>query len=136
MMIGLEPINHSLFADDSLLLGVTSIRIAKEFKGTLQSFCTISGVLINKRKSVVYNWNAEEQTTLRIARILDFSGYASWDKIQYLGLPLTLGANRASLWTEVISKIKIKIAAWGGQWLNYAGKLIFIMSVLSSLPIY
>lgn len=84
----------------------------------------------------MYSWNIEEQTTLQIARILDFQGYASWDKIQYLGLPLTLGENRASLWNEAINNIKTKIATWGGQWLNYAGKLTLLKFVLSSVPIY
>lgn len=74
----------------------------------------ISEALINKMKSVVYSWNTEEKTTLRIARVLDFPSYASGDKIQYSGLPLALGANRASLWTEATSKIKTKIVAWGG----------------------
>jgi hypothetical protein len=65
-----------------------------------------------------------------------FQGFVSWDKIKYLGLPLTLGANKSSLWMEVISKFKSKIVAWGGQWLNNAGKLILIKAVLSSLPLY
>eukprot|EP00253_Pinus_taeda_P003653 PITA_03653 len=38
--------------------------------------------------------------------------------------------------TEAINNIKTKIASWGGKWLNYAGKLILIKFVLSSLPIY
>jgi hypothetical protein len=66
---------------------------------------------------------------------LGFSGYASWEKIKYIGLPLTLGSNKASLWEEIISKFKAKISAWGGQWLTNAGKLTLIKSVMSSLPI-
>jgi hypothetical protein len=132
----LEPINHALFVDDSLLLGGASIRIAQTFSNILQSFCRISGALINKKKSAVYGWNVDQQTIQRIAQFLGFTGYASWEKIKYLRLPLTLGSNKSSLWTEIISKIKTKIAAWGGQWLTTAGKLILIKSVLSSLPIY
>jgi hypothetical protein len=133
---GTEAVNHALFVDDSLLLGGASLRIARAFNEIIQNFCCISGALVNKRKSVVYGWNTEEKTILRIARLLGFPGFVSWDKIKYLGLPLTLGANRSSLWMEVISKIKSKIVAWGGQWLNNVGKLILIKAVLSSLPIY
>ena len=57
-------------------------------------------------------------------------------KIKYLELPLTLGSNKASLWDEVLSKMKSKIRSWGGQWLTKAGKLMLMKSVLSSLPIY
>ena len=73
----IEPINHPLFVDDSLLPGGASLRIARVFQKILQSFCTISGVLVNKIKSVVYGWNTNEQTILRIARFLCFSGFAS-----------------------------------------------------------
>jgi hypothetical protein len=133
---GTEPINHALFVDDSLLLGGASLRIARAFNEIIQNFCCISGALVNKRKSVVYGWNTNEQTISRIAHILGFKGFVSWDKIKYLGLPLTLGANKSSLWMEVISKFKSKIVAWGGQWLNNAGKLILIKAVLTSLPLY
>jgi len=51
---GVEPINHTLFANDSLLLGGASIKITKAFKEILQHFCLIMRALINKRKSVIY----------------------------------------------------------------------------------
>jgi len=67
---------------------------------------------------------------------LGFPWYEKWEKIKYLGLPLTLGPSPPSLWTKVISKIKSKIAYWGGQWLTKAGKLVLIKVVLSTLPIF
>eukprot|EP00253_Pinus_taeda_P034254 PITA_34254 len=81
-------------------------------------------------------WNVDQQAIQRIALSLSFLGFTSWDKIKSLGLPITLGPNKLSLWKEVISKIKSKITTWGGQWLTNAGKLILIKSILSSLPIY
>lgn len=134
--IGVDPINHALFTNDSLLLGGASIKIAKAFKEILQHFCLITGALINKRKSVVYGCNADRPTILRIACTLGFLGYDKWEKIKYLGLPLTLGPSPPSLWTEVISKIKAKIAYWRGQWLTKAGKMVLIKAVLSALPIF
>jgi len=47
-----------------------------------------------------------------------------------------LGPSPPSLWIEVISKIKAKIAYWGGQWLTKAGKLVLIKAVLSALHIF
>ena len=67
---------------------------------------------------------------------MGFEGYAYWDKVKYLGLPLTLGKNNPSLWMEIISKIKAKIISWGGHWLTKAGNVTLIKLVLSSLPIY
>ena len=80
--------------------------MARAFKEILQNFCLISGALINNRKSAVYGWNNDQSTVLNIPHILEIFGYDTWDKIKYMGLPLTLGQNKPSLWLEVISKIK------------------------------
>eukprot|EP00253_Pinus_taeda_P018086 PITA_18086 len=133
---GAPPVNHALFADDSLLLGGASLRMAKAFKSILQKYCSVTGALISERKSAVYGWNSDQQTIDRIASELGFKGYAEWDKIKYLGLPLTMGSNRNNLWEEVISKFNKKIAAWGGVWLSSGGKLTLIRSVLSALPTF
>eukprot|EP00253_Pinus_taeda_P028787 PITA_28787 len=133
---GAPLVNHALFADDSLLLGGASFRMAKAFKSILQKYCSVTGALISERKSAVYGWNSDQQTIDRIASELGFKGYAEWDKIKYLGLPLTMGSNRNNLWEEVISKFNKKIAAWGGVWLSSGGKLTLIRSVLSALPTF
>ena len=107
--VGVEAINHALFADDTLFLGGASLKMARAFSKIMQHFCIISGALINNRKSVVYGWNVDQSKVDKISQILGFEGYAYWDKVKYLGLPLTLGKNNPSLWMEIISNIKAKI---------------------------
>ena len=51
---GGDPINHTLFSDDSLLLGGASMNIARAFNETLQNFCQSFGDFIDKAKNVVY----------------------------------------------------------------------------------
>ena len=108
---GFDLINHALFANDSLLLGGASLKITRAFNEIIQKFCLITNCL-------------------------GFPGFDKWEKIKYLGFPLTLGSSPPSLWLEVLAKIKARIASWGGQWLTKAGKLILIKAVLSSLPIF
>ena len=110
--------------------------IARAFYETLLNYCHSSGALINKAKSVVYGWNVEPMTILRIAGFLGFPGFDKYEKIKYLGLPLTLGLFPPSLWLEVLAKLKEKIAFWGGQWLTKVGKLILTKVVLSAYPIF
>ena len=74
IMKELDPINHALFSDDSLMLGGASYRIASAFKVTLQDYFIVSGSFINKRKSVVYSWNVEETEVQKVTRILGFNG--------------------------------------------------------------
>ena len=108
-MKGIEPTNHALFVDDLLLFKGASMNIAKVFSVILQDFCNIYGALINKRKIIVFGWNVDHHTILQIAHFLGFSDFATWEKIKYLGLPLTLGHNKSSLWDEVLRKTKSKI---------------------------
>jgi ribonuclease HI/exonuclease III len=131
-----EPLNHALFADDSLLLGGASIRIAKAFDTVLRNYCKVSGALVNESKSEVFSWNISQHELTGITTLLGFKGHTNWDRFKYLGLPIISGVNKRSLWSDVISKIKSKISAWGGYWLTKGGKVILIKSLLSALPIY
>ena len=101
-----ESINHALFADDTLLLGGASLRLPRVFKDIMQHFCTVSGALINNRKSAVYGWNATPETIANISHLLGFEGFSNWNKVKYLGLPLTLGQNNPSRWLEIVCKLK------------------------------
>ena len=76
------------------------------FNVILQKFCLISGALINKNKSIVYGWNVEHSAILQIADSMGFPGFDKWEKIKYLGLPLTLGSSPPSLWLDVLAKLK------------------------------
>ena len=63
----------------------------------MQHFCIVSGAFIKNLKSAVYGWNVDHSIVANISHILGFEGYATWDKVKYLGLPLTLGQNNPSL---------------------------------------
>lgn len=39
-------------------------------------------------------------------------------------------------WNPILKKMKSRIQAWGASWLNIAGKVVLMKSVLISLPIY
>eukprot|EP00253_Pinus_taeda_P033856 PITA_33856 len=133
---GVNPLNHAIFADDSLLLRGASTKLGKAFDTVLKSYCRVLGALVNESKSAIYSWNTDQQELISISNLLGFRGHAHWDQIKYLGLPITNGSNRRSLWTDIICKIKAKIAAWGGLWLTKGGKVILIKSLLSALPFY
>eukprot|EP00253_Pinus_taeda_P007380 PITA_07380 len=131
-----SSLNHALFADDSILLGGASIRIAKAFGMVIKNYCKVSGALVNENKSEVYSWNTDHQDLTNIANTLGFKGHSHWERIRYLGLPIISGVNKRSLWTDIICKFKSKISKWGGHWLTKGGKVILIKSQLSSLIIY
>ena len=92
------------FANDSLLLGGDSMKIARAFNVILQNFYQSSGALINKNKSAVYRWNVDQLALLQISEFFGFLGFDKWERIKYLGLPLTLGPSPPSLWFDVLAK--------------------------------
>eukprot|EP00253_Pinus_taeda_P024410 PITA_24410 len=120
---GVKNINHSQFADDTLLIGGASTTIARRFKNLLDQFMEYSGGEINLHKICIYGWNISNQTAHSIANIFGVAHKASWDHFTYLGMSVSLGSLKAATWNEIIDKVKRKIQQWGTQWLNPAGRL-------------
>jgi len=50
----------------------------------------------------------------------------------YLGLPI--GGN--AFWEPIIDRIKARLSGWKSKHLSLGGRLVLLMFVLSSLPIY
>lgn len=133
---GTKNINHSQFADDTLLMGGASNTIARRFKKIMDQFMDYSGGRINQVKSCIYGWNATSHTIQSIAKILEVSYKLEWSHFTYLGMPVSMGPLRTETWNEILDKIKRKIQQWGTMWLNPAGRLVLLKSGLISLPIY
>ena len=71
--------NHTLFADDSLLLWGASSRIATAFRTILHKFCSITGALVSEKKSVVYGLNTDQHSIGKITEDLGYTGHAEWE---------------------------------------------------------
>jgi hypothetical protein len=133
---GVKDINHAQFVDDTLLLGGASTIIARKFKRQLDLYKETSGSQINYRKSQIYGWNCTPREMVEIARVMEMEGETQWDSFKYLGVPIFKSKPKSSHWFPLLDKIKARIQAWGVAWLNLAGKLVLIKSVLTSILIY
>lgn len=133
---GTKGINHSLFADDTLLIGGASSLMARRFKIILDLFLQASGGKLNNNKCKIYTWNVPRHITQRISRILEIPAQLSWTHFMYLGLPLARESIKSEVWANLVEKMRGKLQGWGMQWLNLAGRTVLIKSVLSALPIY
>jgi len=71
---GAEGQNHVLFADDTILLGGATTRIARSINATLNKYCRVSGALINENKTEVYSSNIEQRELSDITTLLGFKG--------------------------------------------------------------
>jgi len=133
---GTKEINHSLFVDDTLLIGGASSLMAKRFKKVLDAFLAASGGMLNNKKCKIYTWNVPDQIRQRISLILDIPVQRNWSYFSYLGLPLAKETGKAEIWAKHIEKMRGLLQSWGVSWLNLAGRSTLIKAVLSALPIY
>eukprot|EP00253_Pinus_taeda_P022475 PITA_22475 len=131
-----KDINHAQFADDTLLLGGASLSSARHFKRELDIYRSISGSKINYRKCSIYGWNCSTKELADIARLLEMDGNRNWESFKYLGIPIFKSKPKVAHWLPLLDKIKNRIQAWGASWLNNAGKVTLMKSVLLSMPLY
>lgn len=131
-----KDINHAQFADDTLLLGGASLISTRHFKRELDIYRSISGSKINYRKCSIYGWNCSTKELSDIARLLEMDGNRNWESFKYLGIPIFKSKPKVAHWLPLLDKIKNRIQAWGASWLNNAGKVTLMKSVLISMPLY
>lgn len=136
MASNVKDINHAQFADDTLLLGGASINSARSFKKELDIYKEVSGSKINYRKNTIYGWNCSVKELADIARLLEMKGIQTWEFLKYLGIPIFKSTPKVAHWMPLIDKLKLRIQAWGATWLNNAGKVVLMKSILTSMPLY
>lgn len=110
---GIKEINHSLFADDTLLIGGASSLMARRFKRTLDTFLAVSGGLLNNNKCKIYTWNFPLQIMQRISLIMDILVQRNWSHFTYLGLPLAKEIVKSEIWNKQIEKMRGLLQSWG-----------------------
>lgn len=133
---GIKEINHSLFADDTLLIGGASSLMEKRFKKILDAFLAASGGKLNNKKCKIYTWNASFQIMQRISLILDIPVQRNRSHFSYLGLALAKETIKSEIWVKHIEKMRGLLQSWGLSWINLAGRTTLIKAILSTLPIY
>jgi hypothetical protein len=131
-----KEINHAQFADDTFLLGGASSLVAKKFKDELDAYTSVSGSEISLGKSKIYSWNITPLEMRSISRILGMEGHTNWDSFTYLGVPISKTNPKATHWNQLLEKLRNRISSWGANWLNLAGRIVLLKSVLASVPIY
>jgi len=106
---GVKEINHSQFADDTLLLGSTTICTANRFQKILNSFLTASGGKLNISKCTIYGWHVPGHIKEKISRILGFPIITTWNYFKYMGMSIFLSFYGSLAWLEIVGKISTRI---------------------------
>jgi len=98
----------SFFADDSLLFCKANTTACIHLKEIINSFCTLSGQLINFHKSsLVFSRNGTRTHKQTLAAIFNIPQRESIGK--YLGCPTFQGKPKATTFTDIIAKATAKM---------------------------
>jgi len=127
-------VSHLQFADDTLLLGVTSWANVRTLRVVMLLFEAMFGPKVNFNKSMLVGVNISESWMVEVAFILN----CRVGKVPYLYLGLSIGCDprRLAFWDLVLHTIKSRLSAWKSCFLSFGGRLTLLKSVMTSLPVY
>lgn len=131
------PKIHSLlFADDLIICGQANSIEANRINSILNNFCNASGQTPNLAKShILFSKNVDDSSKSEVRSIFPVNDLAP--NSTYLGHPLIFNHNdRNKAYNFIIAKFRAKLTTIKANKLNHAGHLVYINSVLSSIPIY
>lgn len=130
------PIHSLLFADDLILCGTASVQEASTIRNILNDFCSRSGQTPNLQKSSIhFSRNVDSHTKVRIRDIFPVPDLLH--NTLHLGHSIIFNHRDRNKACDFISnKFLAKLTTVKANKLNHAGRLTYIQSVLSSIPIY
>lgn len=129
------PINHLLFADDTMFFGKSNSESCKTLCQILSRYEAASGQSINKAKSAItFSSKTNVAAKNRVKRELNISNEGGIGK--YLGLPEHFGRRKRDIFAEIVDRIRQKAHGWTARYLSGAGKCVLLKAVLASMPNY
>lgn len=121
--------SHQQFADDTMLMGASTIKEAKTLKSSLNNYCHASGQLIKWMKISLFFLNTPKDQKERIDRILECQ--IGFIPSIYFGLPLCRKPPR-TFWSILVDRFYKKIVVGKGSLLSQVGKIQLLKSSLQS----
>jgi hypothetical protein len=124
----------SMYADDAAIFTNPIKSDLDAIKVILHIFGSASGLHINIHKSSIHPIRCQD---LDLDQVLaDFQGARGTFPCRYLGLQLHIRKLQKIHIQPLIERIGQRLPSWKGKWLNRAGRLTLITSVLSAMPTY
>ncbi|WVZ69708.1 hypothetical protein U9M48_018453 [Paspalum notatum var. saurae] len=112
------PIHSLMFANDLIVCGQTTLEEVNTIKQIIDSFCNASGHTLNWAKSsIMFNKLVTQQQ-------------------KNMATPFFLLINQTAAYNFILNKFRSKLTGLKADTLSHVGHLVYINSVLASIPIY
>ncbi|XP_047306222.1 uncharacterized protein LOC124909598 [Impatiens glandulifera] len=123
-----EDITHICFADDLFIMAHADVDSIKTIKEALTIFSSVTCLVINEGKSLVFYGGVKEETK---ASIFDIMGIQEGTlPVRYLGIPLSTKQLHISHCRSLIEKVKNSMNGWATKRLSYAGRTELVTKVI------
>ncbi|KAF5446730.1 hypothetical protein F2P56_032333 [Juglans regia] len=125
-------VSHLMYTDDIVIFANGSKRSIKGLMQVLNSYESWSGQVLSKEKSAIFF--SKHILMSRKRSILRISGFSEGSfPFKYLGVPIVNGRLKAFDFTDLLGKVKKKIAGWKMKLLSVGGRTVLLRHVLSSM---
>lgn len=132
---GSPPVNHLLFADDTMFFCRTDLKSCSALASIIRNYEEASGQCINFNKSsITFSSKIPRALKDRAKRILNIQKEGGIGK--YLGLPENFGRRKSDIITSIVDRIINKANSWTSKFLSGAGKEVLLKAILSAMPTY
>lgn len=134
--VGVENIkvSHLQYADDTIFTCTGKMDNVRGIKNILRNFELMSGLKVNFNKCSIWGINVEHNLVERMADALGCE--VGSPPFLYLGLKIGINHMRATLWNNLIDRIRRRLTKWNGRYLSLGGRITLTQAVLSTIPIY
>ncbi|KAL4296377.1 hypothetical protein GQ457_12G000140 [Hibiscus cannabinus] len=129
------PVNHLLFADDSLVFLRNNIAEVQCLKDILLTYSAVSGQKVNFSKSTAY-FSPRTPTAHRTAVHAALGVQEVDDPGIYLGVPLLIGKNKYAAFGRYRDRVDTRVSKWSNLLLSFSGREVLIKSIAQALPQY
>ncbi|KAL9679385.1 hypothetical protein QQ045_017244 [Rhodiola kirilowii] len=127
-------LTHLMFADGVLIMAKANMNSILAIKKALDDFYLWSWLEVRYAKSNIYCGGVSRFVAVLLA---EGSGFALGQlPFKYLGIPLNSHCLRKHSFDHIIDEMTGKISSWTARRLPYAGRLVLIKHVLSSICAY
>ncbi|KAL4368506.1 hypothetical protein GQ457_05G022370 [Hibiscus cannabinus] len=129
------PVNHLLFADDSLVFLRNDMSEVHCLKDILTTYSTVSGQKVNFSKSTAYfSPRTPPKHRLAVHEALGFQEVS--DPGIYLGVHLLIGKNKYAAFGRYRDKMDTRVSKWSNLLLSFSGREVLIKSIAQALSQY